>query len=59
MVDLDILQQAECTLEEYVQSHGHRLTPARRAQIVAVLYDYTERGGTKEGILKALQALVA
>jgi len=59
MVDLDILQQAECALEEYVQAHGRSLHPAKRAQIVAVLYDFAVKGGGREGMLMALKALVA
>lgn len=58
-VDLDTLQLVETVLDEVLQARGLRIKPERRGAVVAFLYDYAVKGGTKEGMLKALQALVA
>lgn len=58
-VDLDTLQLVETVLDEVLQARGLRIKSERRGAVVAFLYDYAVKGGTKEGMLKALQALVA
>ena len=58
-VDLEMLQMVETVLDEVLEARGLRIKSERRGAVVAFLYDYAVKGGTKEGMLKALQALVA
>jgi hypothetical protein len=58
-IELDLLQMVETVLDEVLQQHDLKLKPERRGAVVAFLYDYASRGGGKDGMRMALQALVA
>ena len=58
-VDVAKLQMVEAVLESILQERGLKLRPDRRGQVVAFLYDYIARGGSRETMSQALDALVA
>ncbi|KJV26889.1 hypothetical protein VI06_16085 [Aquitalea magnusonii] len=58
-VDVAMLQMVESVLESILQERGLKLRPDQRGQVVAFLYDYIARGGSRETMTQALDALVA
>ncbi|WP_199052914.1 hypothetical protein [Aquitalea sp. ASV15] len=59
VVDVAKLQMVESVLEHILQVRGLKLRPDQRGQVVAFLYDYIARGGSRETMTQALDALVA
>ncbi|VVE59876.1 hypothetical protein PCA31118_00045 [Pandoraea captiosa] len=58
-VDVDLLRVASAALEEWLQQKAIDLPPARKADIVAVLYDYLAKGANPDEMARMLRALAA
>ncbi|KUM02919.1 hypothetical protein Cv017_22630 [Chromobacterium subtsugae] len=58
-IDLETLQMVETVLDQVLQERNLRLKSEKRGAVVAFLYDYASKGGGRDGMLMALQALVA
>ncbi|WP_150738918.1 MULTISPECIES: hypothetical protein [Pandoraea] len=54
-VDLELLSQATRALAEH--SAGGRMSPTRTAEIIAVLYDYLNKGANSKEVERMLKAL--
>ncbi|VVE15316.1 hypothetical protein PAN31117_03051 [Pandoraea anapnoica] len=58
-VDLDALRIATTALEQWLADRGQTLAPGKKAEIIAVLYDYVARGAEQGDMSRMLKALAA
>lgn len=58
-VDLELLRLATVALEEWLADRSLSLAPERKADVIAVLYDYLTKGADKAEMSRMLRALAA